>query len=162
MSFLPEDYKGVPDTSNYMRFEDGRNRFRILGSAIVGMEYWKTVDKKRTPFRIRMNESVDQSVLEVNPKTGKPDQPKHFWAFVVYNCVAEKIQILEITQKTVMNGIKALIDSEDWGDPKEYDIMVTKEGKELETNYSVMPSPKKMVLPDVTNQYSKIDRKSVV
>ena len=35
--FLPSGYKEV---SNYMKFVDGENRFRILSPAIVGWEYW--------------------------------------------------------------------------------------------------------------------------
>lgn len=43
--FLPTDYKVPEAPSNYARFQDGINRFRILGSAITGFEYFTTDNK---------------------------------------------------------------------------------------------------------------------
>src|SRR5258708_4666498 len=104
------DSYDIPSTSNYMKFEEGDNRFRILGSfaensAIQGVEYWKTVDKKRQPIRLQKKEdgtfpAVPASELEMN-KFGEPDYPKYFWALPVWNYQDEKVQILEITQKTI-------------------------------------------------------------
>jgi len=70
------------------------------------------------------------------------DEPKHFWAFVVWNYKDEKVQILEVTQKGIMKAIRNLVNDEDWGDPKNYDLVVTREGEGLETEYSVNPKPK--------------------
>lgn len=145
MSFLPENYK-EPITENYMRFQDGKNTFRVLSPAIVGFEYWVTEikDKQevRKPVRKHIDERIPQGELGID-KWGNPEYPKHFWAFVVYNRQAEKIQILEITQKKVIRGIKSLVDDEDWGDPKEYDITVTKSGEKLDTDYVVQGKPNK-------------------
>ena len=53
--FLPADYV-EPKTSRYMRFEMGRNMFRVLSPAIVGREYWKTSDEgSRKPVRVRLD-----------------------------------------------------------------------------------------------------------
>jgi hypothetical protein len=69
------------------------------------------------------------------------------------------VQILEITQKTIMNAINALVKSEDWGDPKEYDILITKDGEGKDTEYHVMPSPKKPADPGVVKFYKDMDIK---
>jgi hypothetical protein len=37
--------------------------------------------------------------------------------------------------------MKAIVDNEDWGDPKGYDMTITKTGEDLETKYTVQPSP---------------------
>lgn len=149
--FLPEDYK-LPETSNYMKFEDGANTFRILSSAIIGMEFWKQTEDGKKPIRRKMDEHISLDELEID-KDGNLIMPKHFWAFVVYNRKAEKVQILEITQKGIQKAIKSLIDSPKWGNPKEYDITITREGAGFDTEYSVMPEPKEELDKGIAKLY---------
>lgn len=147
--FLDDDYK-VPSTSRYMKFQAGENRFRILGSfkdetAIMGMEYWKsTPDGGRKPVRVIMGTPVPIAELEENDR-GELDMPKHFWALPVYNYQDSMVQILEITQKMVMNGIKDLSRNKAWGNPLDYDIVVTRTGEKLKTKYTVMANPKEPI-----------------
>lgn len=141
--FLPKGYEIPNKTSGYMKFEQGANKFRILSSAITGYEFWADVNGKRTPLRFRMDQKFSESDL----KGAKPEEGKHFWAFVVWNYGAEMVQILEVTQKSIQKAIKAMVASEDWGDPKKYDIIVTKEGEKLDTDYQTSPVPPKE-LPD--------------
>ncbi len=154
--------KEIPSTSNYMQFEDGDNRFRILGSfaektAIRGIEYWKTVDGVRKPIRLAPNAdgtfpNVPSNELEVN-KFGDLDKPKFFWAFPVWNFSEKRVQILEITQKTVLGYIKKVIDNPKWGDPRDYDITVTR-GKEGEkTVYTVTNDPKEKLDKAIIDAY---------
>ena len=70
---------------------------------------------------------------------------KHFWAFLVYNQEAKRVQVLEVTQSSVQAVIKALVDNKNWGDPKGYDITVTRVGSGLDTEYAVMPNPQSML-----------------
>jgi hypothetical protein len=154
MSFLPQDY-ALPSESSYMSLEDGKNKFRVLSSAVVGMMYWKTTGDTRKPIRKRMGEPIPSTELEMN-RWGKVDKPKHFWAFVVYNYNDKKVQILEITQKGVMKSIETLVSDEDWGDPKDYDITITRSGKDLDTEYNVTPSPKKPVDSEIVADYERM------
>lgn len=103
MNFLPENYT-TPKTSNsYMKLQDGENKFRILSSPIIGWEDW--LDKK--PVRFRFNEKPNKSI--------DPKKPlRHFWAFIVWNYMEEKIQILQVTQATIRNCIEALCKDTDW------------------------------------------------
>lgn len=133
-NFFPKDYETPKQMSNYLKFEAGKNKFRIVSSAITGYEYW-TEEKK--PVRLR-------KFPEKTPVDIREDSKiKHFWAFVVIDRSDGKIKICELTQSTIMNAIKACVDSEDWGDPKEYDFTVTRTGEGLETEYTVQPSPHK-------------------
>jgi len=154
MSFLPNDYK-IPTTSDYMKFAQGKNKFRIIGSAIIGNEYWTQTPEGKRPVRKRVDENIPVGELG-------EEGLKHFWAFPVYNHNAGKIQILEVTQKGIMGSIKALIDDEDWGDPKQYDIVVTREGEGFDTMYSVMPSPQKPLSKEIQKQIdnTEIDMES--
>jgi hypothetical protein len=67
--------------------------------------------------------------------------PKHFWAFVVWNFDTKAIEILEISQSTIQTAMEELVNSEEWGDPLGYSITVNRKGENLETEYSVVPSP---------------------
>lgn len=127
-----------------MQFEPGENRFRVLSPSIIGMEYWVTKGDKRQPVRKHMDEPIPVEELGVD-KWGNPEQPKYFWAFVVWNYGAKKIQILEITQKTIRNPIKAYVKNPKYGDPKDYDITVTKSGEGKETEYLVVADPPEKV-----------------
>lgn len=155
MGALPDGYK-EPITSNYMKLEEGDNSFRILSKIIVGMEYWIASEdgKGRVPVRRKMDEGIEISELEIDPKTGKLDMPKHFWAFVVWNRNAEKIQILEITQATVRKAIAALERNKKWGDLRDYDICVTGEGQGIERRYpAILPEPKEKVEKKILDIY---------
>lgn len=154
--FLPTGYE-IPVESNYMTFEEGDNTFRVLSSAVIGMEYW-VADKekagKRKPIRKTMSEKILVEDLELNPKTGEVDVPSHFWAFVVYNRNAQKVQILEIKQKTIMRVIKGLVANPKWGHPTQYDITVTKTVSKGKTDYSITPNPKEDMDEGIV-QYAK-------
>lgn len=149
-AFLPTGYK-QPDTSNYMKFQEGKNKFRILGSAVVGMEYWK----ESKPIRKHMGEKINIGELEED-ENGELKMPLHFWAFPVYNYSAERIQILEIKQKTIQSAMKALVEDEDWGDPKGYDITVNQIKASGKTSYSVTPSPSKDLDKTVLGEFQSM------
>jgi hypothetical protein len=135
-SFLPKDYKAPVSEGNYFKFKQGENTFRILSSAIVGFQHW-TKDNKPVRTREALSERPDNAKVDDNGNF-----QKHFWAFVVYNYDAKKPQIMEITQRTLQQGIGALSDNAKWGDVKGYDIVVNAKGEGLEREYSVLPEPK--------------------
>lgn len=142
MSFLPDNYETPAERSNYMKFADGDNQFRVLSSAIVGWQYWTEVAGKRTPNRVR---TWDELPKDVQREQDSQKRAKHFWAFVVLNRGTDEVQILEVTQKKVMKGIEGLAASKSWGDPKNFDLVVTrtKTGNEArDVEYTVRPEPK--------------------
>lgn len=146
MSFLPKEYKTPSAGGGYMKFQKGENKFRILSSAIVGMEAWTEEDGKKKSLRFKIGESVPQEFKS---------ELKHFWAFVVWNYESESLQILEITQKSIQAGIKSLVDDSDWGNPNKYDLNITKEGEGMETRYSVMPRPAKAIDKEIAAAYKE-------
>ena len=146
--FLPENYQ-IPSGANYMKLQDGENTFRVLSSAVVGFEYWNTSGK---PVRMKVLTSPLPSDIRINDR-GERESIKTFWAFVVWNYDAKQIQVLEITQKTIMQGIKTLVDNKKWGHPRGYDITVTRTGSGFDTEYTVMPSPAEPVSPEIVEAY---------
>ena len=159
MSFLPEDYKVPGSSNNYMKFEQGENLLRILSNPILGWEWWTSDTNNegkevRTPHRVKEEEGVPMEAVDEDGRG-----VKHFWAMVVWNYQAKKVQILEITQKGIQKAIRALEKSKGWGDPKNYDISITKTGEKLETEYSVMPVPPKALEKDIVRRFkeTKVD-----
>lgn len=130
-AFLPDNYEAPAGSNSYMKLQDGENKVRILSKPIIGWLDWKD----KTPHRFRMNARPEK------PLTDKPI--KHFWAFLVWNYSANAVQILEITQSTIQKSIQDLSKDDEWGAPFFYDIKITRKGKDLATEYSVTPSPKK-------------------
>lgn len=131
-NFLPDNYKLQDTNGNYMKFQPGLNQIRILGSAVVGWEYFNTDNKP-----VRSREAFEEYPMDIK-KDGKI---KQFWAFPVFNYQQKKVQVLELTQKTIMLAIKSLVDNPKWGDPQMYDIAITKVGEGMDTEYSVQGEP---------------------
>lgn len=147
--FLDANYEVPQKSGNYMKFQDGENRFRVLSSPILGWETWSTgQDGTRKPIRRPMDKPF--SLVEIEDE----ENVKHFWAMPVWNYAEEKIQILEVTQKGIQKSIRALSRDEDWGSPVNYDIVVTKSGQKLETEYEVKPKPAKKLDPGITQLYT--------
>jgi len=137
--FLPQDYEAPKNGGNYMKLQKGENRFRILAKPILGWLDWK--DNK--PLRFRMPSKPNP----IDPK--KP--VRHFWAMIVFDCIEEKIKILEITQSTIQGAIQNLSKDADWGSPMGYDIKIVKSGEGMETEYAVNPVPHKPI-PDLAKK----------
>lgn len=132
--FLPSNYTAPKSAGAYMKISDGENRIRILTAPVLGWEDW--LDKK--PVRYHFDAKPAKSIDPLKPI-------KHFWAFIVWNHLEEKIQILQITQATIRNTIEALVKDQDWGAPYFYDIKIIKSGEGKNTEYAVTPLPHKPV-----------------
>lgn len=139
MSFLPKDYEAPASWGNYLKFKKGITKIRIMSESIQGYLDWK--DNK--PVRTR----------EKQPAFDPDKKPKHFRAFVVWDYEDNKIKVCEITQKGIQDAIYNLYIDEDWGDPKEYDLKITKEGDGMDTKYAVVASPKKELTEEMEKAY---------
>lgn len=136
-TFLPADYELKETGSDFMKFEDGENKFRVLTDAVIGVEGWK--DKK--PFRrAGVKANIDPSEVDIDEKYGKP-KINSFWAFMVYSYPDEKVMLLQIKQKTIQKAIMAYATDADWGHPSGYDLTVTREDNGGRVSYSVKPHP---------------------
>ncbi len=143
--FLPEGYTTPVSSGGFMKLQDGDNQFRVLSSAITGYEYW-TNDKKPVRSKVKFENTPDI----------KPDSKvKHFWAFVVWNYATKAVEILELTQSTIMQAIENLTHDEDFGSPKGYDIKVTRSGQGIETEYSTIAKPPKETPAEILAAYAE-------
>lgn len=138
-----------------MRFQDGDNKFRVLDGPLLGWEAW-TLDKKPVRWAYD-NQPMTQDLIDANcydPKSKEGQSEKHFWAFKVWNYQDKEVQVLSITQASIQRALTDLINSDDWGPLEEYDVVVKRTGKSLETRYSVQATPPKE-LPQDAKDFDK-------
>lgn len=159
MPFLPEDYS-EPTTSQYMDFAPGENVFRVLGDATLGWEYWReeVIDgvNKARPRRVKEYDSIPLGEVVVN-KFGNLNL-SFFWAMPVYNFGAKRIQWLNIKQKTVRDGISGYVRNKKWGDPKQYNLVVTRsEDNTGRTEYTVIAEPKDELDPAILKKFKSME-----
>lgn len=152
---LPKGYavpQGTPKENKYAKIADGKNKFRILSDIITGYIWWEDEDGKRVPHRVADFKEIPSEVL-----SRTEDRAKHFWAMAVYEYASKDVKILEIAQATVQKALESYEKSEDWGELKDYDITITRAGKERDTVYSVLPSPKKAMDEGVLAFYKDLN-----
>lgn len=142
--FLPKGYEIPKQDSLFMKFQQGANKFRSLTDVTLGYEYWNADGK---PVRMKEMPESKPEDLRINDD-GTLSAIKHFWAFLVLDREDNEIKLLMVNQTGIMGQINDLLTNPDWGDPKDYDLTVTRKGEKLETKYSVQPSPKKKITKD--------------
>lgn len=146
MSFLPEEYtKPATGSGFYLRLKVGNTKIRILSDAITGWVDWDKSGAQNKPIRTKEKPERGLNIQE---------SPKHFWSFVVWDYTDKAVKILEITQATIQNAIFELSKSDDWGDPKGYDITISRVGEQKEdVKYSVIPTPPKPLSEEIKKEY---------
>ena len=68
---------------------------------------------------------------------------KFFIAVPVYNYESGKVQVLQITQKSILKEIDQISQMEDYEDLLAWDFTISKKGSGLTTEYTVRPVPRK-------------------
>jgi len=157
--FTPDKF-AESQVGNYMKFEDGQNRIRILEKPITGYVYWEDAEGNLVP----KNEMAGKGGKPVRVKSwegltnAQRGAMKGFAAMVVWNYQAERIQILEVKQVGIMNALEALSLSKSWGDVTSFDIVITKTRTGInptDVEYSVMPEPKEPVSKEIKEAYKE-------
>ena len=149
---IPKGTEIPKSTNQFAKLQDGKNKFRILSDVVTGWEGWK--DKK--PFR---HEGQVCKITADQVDTNKDGGPNinYFWAMVVWNYTTERVQVLEITQKTIMGPLYDLEQNVDWGDLKNYDIEINRKKEGDKTSYTVLGIPPKPLAPAIAKAYEESD-----
>jgi hypothetical protein len=142
-----------------MRFESGKNRVRFIGNPVSGFVFFGKVERENgtettKPYRRRESEGEFSLEEMINrnarmKKDGEMEGQKYFVMGLVYNYQKEKLQVLEVTQKSILKALKSYVDSEEYGHPSGYDLTIEKSGEGLNTEYTVVVSPPKPLLSEV-------------
>lgn len=138
----------IVSEGSFAKLEKGENRFRILSDIVSGFEYWKeTTDGKKVP--VRSKSPVDMDFSDVPPR----EKVRNFWIFAVWK--DERVQVLEVTQKSIQKAISSFINDEDFGDTLGYDIVVNRTGDGLDTEYTILAKPPKKMDEDATTAWAE-------
>jgi len=126
-------------------------RLRFFGSGLTGFEAW-TVDNKPIRWETKPEE------LPANIKQQEGYQTiKRFLAGVVYDYASDDFKILQMTQKTLMDQLFKYIADEDYGDPTNYDIKISKKGEGKQTEYTLVAAPPKEVKPALQARFDDLE-----
>lgn len=131
-NFIPDGYEVPTSGGGFTKLESGDNRFRILSSPLMMWLIW--ADGK--PSRIKFDK--DNKPVK---GTGQKDSVKHAWALIVWNYATESIEVLELDKQTVIAALYKYAADADWGHPKKYDIVISKKGSGMETEYGFIAKP---------------------
>jgi len=136
----------------FVKLEEGANKFRFLSDVRVGWEGWK--DNK--PFRHEGAEcKIPSNIVDLN-KNQKPNI-NYFWVALVWSYEEERVMILELTQKTIMNALYDYEQNPNWGDLKEYDMIINKKKEGDKVSYSVQVIPPRDVSADIIEAYKETE-----
>ena len=137
---------------NASSIEDGGSaRFAILSEApLEGIEIWFNkagggMTKRITPewpdteLLAQLEKQVGGSVTERDGRKAiKPCS-----AFAIYDYEAEAVRVFSSNQKSLLAELARLFSDEDYSDLSEWDVKVTRTGKELDTRYHASMVPTK-------------------
>ena len=130
--------------TSYTKFENGENAIRIVSEVISGWECWIGGEGNRKPvrqeFQFKAKQLEDLGVCENNGNPSKKQD--QFYACIVWNHNTEQFECWTPKQSTIKQAIYSLSENEKWGNPNDYDLVITKTGSGMETRYSIMPEPK--------------------
>jgi len=137
--------------SRFVKLTPGTHKLRVVTDAVVGYEFWsvdnKPIRTKKYPTNFTKAKRNDDGDITV----------REFWAVGVVDMADNLVKTWQITQKTIKKAILTLYEDEDYGDPKGYDLKITRTGKDLsDTEYNVVPGPIRPFTP-TSGQKKDID-----
>ncbi|GAB4493321.1 MAG: hypothetical protein OHK0045_22580 [Raineya sp.] len=168
MNFLPVNFEVPSKSSQFMKLEQGQNKFRILSNLVEGYVIFTEDNKPKRKHIKRIDGKIPKECIfskdelqEIKARKKKDtdvfEDPKYFWLFLVYNHNKQVFQVLEIVQKSVIADMTEYLNQEDWADPFTYDFIVTKKGEGLNTEYSVSTSLPKQLPDEVIDTLSSLE-----
>ena len=146
-SFIPEGYSQPTSAGGFTKLEMGDNKFRILSSPVLMWLEWLDGKPTRHPFV--------QGQPAPKKGEGVKDSVKHAWGLIVWNYKTEKIEVLELDKAGVIAMLLSLANKPAWGHPKNYDVVITRKGAGMETEYITAPEPPSAVSDVIIEAYTE-------
>ncbi len=127
---------------------------------LVARTFWLTMTEELDPILLNFllevirnrnyeptHEDVTTEMGEFEPREGRGGpgtaDVKFAIACPVYNYESGKVQVLQITQKSILKEIDQISQMEDYENLLEWDFTIGKKGSGLLTEYTVRPVPRK-------------------
>ena len=139
---------------NPSKIQSGSNvRFALLSDQPLEFyECWgEAEDGSVKPFRFAEDPSADDISTEMgddytrrqNRDGTAPEPVKFAIAAPVYNFDTSAVQIMQLSQKSIIRELDGISQMEDYANLLEHDFVLGKEGNGLNTEYSLRPVPRK-------------------
>jgi len=120
------------------------------GQPLEGYETWGQCDGQSKPFRFDYQptpEDVAAELGDFEPREGRGGPGtvdiKFFVALPVYVFDAGTVQVLQLTQKSIIKELDTISQMEDYENLLEWDFILSKKGSGLTTEYTLRPAPRK-------------------
>jgi hypothetical protein len=131
--------------------DGGSVRFALLSDEpLEGYEVWGSANGTNKPFRFLEEPTYEDVIAEMGdfePREGRGGpgtvDVKFFIALPVFTYDSGKVQVLQITQKSIIKELDQISQMEDYSELLEWDFTVSKKGSGLLTEYTVRPVPRK-------------------
>ena len=127
-------------------------RFCLLADeALEFYEFWgESPEGKAKPFRIDHDPSPDdialalgEHVRRMNREGTGPEPIKFCLALPAYNFETARVEILQLSQKSLIRELDGVSQMPDYDDITAIDFILGKEGSGLSTEYKLTPVPRK-------------------
>lgn len=138
---------------NPSKLSDGGSvRFALLtDTPLEFYESWGTAnDGSSKPFRFDFEPTYEDVIAEMGDYTpregrGGPGTAdiKFCIAVPVFNYEAGSVQVMSISQKSILRELDAISQEEDYSDLTAWDFTLSKKGSGLTTEYKLRPAPRK-------------------
>ena len=147
---------GGGGTGGYLtagKLGDG-DHYRVAIVSEDPLEYWtvwgETDEGQKKPFRFTSEPNADEIEAELgdfkqrmNYEGTALEAPKFGMSFFVFDFADSKIKVFEMTQKTLIKELDKLCNDDDYSDIAAWDLKVNRTGLKMNTEYSILPSPRK-------------------
>jgi len=131
--------------------DGGQVRFALLSDQPLEFyECWGTADGASKPFRFDHQPTPEELSLEMGdfePREGRGGPGtadiKFAIAVPVYSYDSGRVQVMSLTQKSILKELDQISQMEDYSDLLEWDFILSKKGSGLLTEYTLRPAPRK-------------------
>lgn len=148
-AFLPAGYE-APASGGFTKFEAGETRLRILGPALLLWVVWEGGKSRRMPYICPDGKIIPKPPVN---KQSEKDGAGHVWGLKVYNYNTDQMEVCELNSQKCIADLTRYFGDPDYGNPINYDVVVTKTVKGDKTTYSTTPKPPKPVDQKVIDAY---------
>jgi hypothetical protein len=147
---------GGGGTGGYLtagKLGDG-DHYRVAIVSEDPLEYftvWGETDEgQKKPFRFTSEPNADEILSELgdfkqrmNYEGTALEAPKFGMSFFVFDFADSKIKVFEMTQKTLIKELDKLCNDDDYSEIAAWDLKINRTGLKMNTEYSILPSPRK-------------------
>lgn len=132
--------------------DGGSVRFALLSEEPLEFyECWGTApDGSQKPFRFDYEptpEDISTELGDYTPREGRGGpgtaDVKFAIAVPVFNYDSGSVQVMSLTQKSILRELDAISQEEDYSDLMAWDFTLSKKGTGLTTEYKLRPAPRK-------------------